>query len=397
MPATLAICAALVAGGVLVLLLIFNTEPVPERETAVRQTASLVDAIAPEAGSFRPEIEVLGVVRPAQSLDLRPRVSGAVEELASQLQPGGFVKRGEVLLRIDDADYQNLLLQREGELQQAIAELEIEQGRQDIAERDYRALQRELAPDNRALVLRQPQLRSAEARVTAARAAAEQARLDLERTVITAPFDAQVLERNIDLGSQVTPGDTLARLVGVEQYWVEANIPLDKLRWLVFSDNAGAIGSPVRIRHRAAWPSGQQREAYLDQLLGELEGATRMARALIVVDDPLGRQQAAKPRPALIIGAFVEAVIQGREINNVFKLPREAVRQDSTVWLMRDDALVIAPVDIVFQDEQYAYIAGGLSAKDRAVLTNLATIREGLPLRLRGTADHSGPDSGGAQ
>jgi RND family efflux transporter MFP subunit len=385
---TLVVCAALVVAGALLLLLIFNTEPVAERETAVRQTASLVDVVSPEAGSFRPQIEVLGVVRPAQSLDLRPRVSGAVEMLSPALQPGAFVSQGDVLLRIEDADYRNLLLQREGELQQARAELEIEQGRQEIAERDYRALQRELAADNRALVLRQPQLRSAEASVKAAEAAAGQAQLNLDRTVITAPFDAQVMERNVDLGSQVTPGDSLARLVGVERYWVEATVPLDRLRWLEFNDGAAADGqaaggSPVEIRHRAAWGNQPLRRGYLDQLIGELDGGTRMARVLVVVDDPLGLEAPADALPPLIIGGFVEATIQGREIDAALRLPRDTVRQDDTVWLLRDGALAITPVDIVFQDAGHAYIAGGLAADDLVVTTNLTTVRNGLALRQR--------------
>lgn len=381
---TLAVCAALVLVAALSLLLIFNTEPTPERETEVRETASLVDVIVPETGNFRPNIDVLGVVRPAQSLELRARVSGAVEMLSPPLKPGGFVRKGEKLLRLDDADYRNLLLQREGELQQALAELEIERGRQEIAERDYRALQKDLDPDNRALVLRQPQLRSAQARVKAAEAAANQARIDLERTVITAPFDAQVLTRAVDLGSQVTPADVLATLVGIDQYWVEVNVPLDMLRWLRFSTAASSQGSEAVVRHRSAWPAGASRRGYLDQLIGELEGATRMARALVVVEDPLGLQDGTNSQVGLIIGAFVEVRLQGRELDGVLRLPRDAVRQDQNLWLLRDGVLAIQAVDIVFQDASYAYVSRGLEPDDQVVTTNLATVKNGLKLRLRG-------------
>ena len=77
-------------------------------------------------------------------------------------------------------------------------------------------------------MLREPQRLAAEARVQSARAAVEQARVDLGRTVIRAPFDAQVLSREVEIGSQVSPGDPLARLVGVDRYWVEIS-----LRWTV--------------------------------------------------------------------------------------------------------------------------------------------------------------------
>ncbi len=385
--ATLAICALLALAAAGALWLIFNTEPEVQRETAVRQTAMLVDVVRPEAGIFRPEIVTLGTVRPAREVVLRPRVGGEIVARSPAFVPGGLVRAGEVLVRIDEADYQNALVLRESELEQAIAELEIEHGRQDIAARDYRQLQRELDPDKKALVLRRPQLRGAEARVQAARAALERARLDLERTAVTAPFDAQVLGREVDLGSQVSPGDPLARLVGLATYWVETTVPLDKLRWLTFPDGEEGAGSPVTIRHRTAWPEGQTREGHLFQLVGELEGETRLARALVAVEDPLARSPGFAGAPGLILGSFVECGIRGREIDDAVRLSREHLRQADTVWVMNDDHLAIRTVDVVFRDAEYAYIRGGLSAEDRVVTTSLATVRDGVRLRLKSSPE----------
>lgn len=387
LKATLAICALLALAAAGALWLIFNTEPEVQRETAVRETAMLVEVTGAEAGSFHPVIEAMGVVMPAREVTLRSRVGGEVVELSPAFVPGGRVAKGETLVRLDDADYRNALQQRESDLQQAIAELEIEHGRQEIAERDYRQLQKDLEPDNRALVLREPQLRSAEARVQAARAAVEQARLDLQRTVIKVPFDAQVLDREVNLGSQLSPGGPLARLVGLDSYWVETTVPLDKLHWLRFPESGDTGGSPVTIRHRTAWPRGQAREGRLFQLVGELEGDTRLARLLVVVDDPLSRRAANGDAPRLIIGAFVECRIRGREIEGAVRLSREHVRKNNTVWLMDGDRLAIRDVDIVFQDADFAYIGEGLSADDRVVTTSLATVREGVKLRLKSATE----------
>lgn len=384
---TLFISLAIVLAGAAVLWVIFNTEPTTEREDAVRQTAMPVDVITPESGTFRPTIQALGQVQPVQALELRPQVSGLVVEMSPQLEPGGFVRAGDVLLRIEAADFRNQLLQRESELQQAEAELAIERGRQVQAEREYRDLKRdrgeELASDNLALVLREPQLRSAEARVRAAQAATAQARLNLERTVIRAPFDAQVLERTVNLGSQVANGEPLAELAGIDRYWVEASVPLDMLRWLVFTNADGGEGSTVRVRHRTAWGPKQYREGVLQKLVGALEGETRLARVLVAVEDPLARRPEAAERPSLIIGAFVEASIIGREIVGALKLPRALLRQNDTVWLMREGALAIQPVNVVFQDADFVYVDQGLAPGDQVVTTNLATVREGIRLRLR--------------
>lgn len=385
LKATLLICALLILAGSVALVLIFNTEPVVKREAAVRETAMLVEVTTAEAGAFRPTIKAMGTVIPSREIMLNPRVSGEVVEVSASFVPGGIIQKDEMLVRIDDTDYRTALLQRQGELQQAVAEMEIEQGRQDIAERDFRQLKKEIRAENKALVLREPQLKSAEAEVQMARAAEAQAELELQRTILKAPFDAQVLSREVNLGSQVATGDPLARLVGLDTYWIETTIPLDKLRWLSFSDGNIQQGSPVSVRLRNAWPDGQEREGYLYRLVGELEDDTRMARVLVAVEDPLARRAGSENIPQLMLGAFAECRILGREISNVLRLNRDYVRADDTVWLMRDSRLAIQSVDIVFRDEEYAYILSGLNARDQVVTTNLATVKDGARLRLKTT------------
>jgi RND family efflux transporter MFP subunit len=381
--ATSVVCGLLVLAGAAALWVIYGTEPTVSRESAVRETLMPVDAITVTRGSFRPEILATGSVIPSREITLRPRIDGEVIHVADAFVPGGFVRQGDELLRIDGSDYRITLAQRESELQRALAELEIEHGRQDIALRDYRGLGKELDPENRSLVLREPQLKSAEAGVRAATAAVEQAQLDLARTNVTAPFDAQVLTRAINLGSQVAAGDGLARLVGVDTYWVETTVPLDRLRWLTLPDHDGEPGALVTIRHRTAWPEDQAREGRLYRLIGELEGETRMARLLISIDDPLGRLPENAGAPELIIGSFVQCRIRGRELEGVVRVDRDHVRKGDTVWLAKDGQLAIRPVNVVFRDAEYAYIDSGLNDGDQLITTSLATVKEGIRLRVR--------------
>ena len=72
------------------------------------------------------------------------------------------------------------------------------------ARAEYAMLNRKLAPEQEALVLRKPQIAAVEAELQSARAALEQARLNLERTRVTAPFAGMVLNRSVDLGTRVT-------------------------------------------------------------------------------------------------------------------------------------------------------------------------------------------------
>jgi len=385
---TVLICAVLVALAAMVLVVIFNTEPTARRDGAVRQSASLVDVTQGQFGTFSPTIEVMGTVRPAQEISLSARVEGEVVSLGENFEPGGFVDAGDLLVAIDDADYRIAVEQRNSALEQAIAELEIERGEQQAALAEYESFNRELPSERRALVLREPQLRSAEASVDSARAELRQAELELERATVEAPFAAHVLEREVNVGSQVSPGTVLARLVGLETYWVEATVPVTRLSWLTIPDGEQP-GSPVAVRNRSAWPEGTIRRGEVFRMIGELAGNTRLARILVAVDDPLARN-AVPGTPRLMLGEYVQCRIEGREIADVVRIEREYIRSDDTVWLMVDDRLVIQPVSIVFQDETYAYIDEGLSEDDRVVTTRLATVREGLRLRL----DEDGTASG---
>lgn len=382
---TLLICAAIALAGAAALLLIYSTEPTPQRETAVRSSAMLVDVTEAEAGTFRPVIKAMGTVVPAREITLRPRVSGRVIGIGEEFVPGGYVAQGDVLLNIEQADYANALQQRKAELAQTQSSLEMEQGQAAKARQDYESLGRELPPERRALVLRQPQLKAARAALQSARAAVEQAELDLARTEIRAPFDAHVLSRNVNEGSQVNVGDTLARLVGVDTYWVEVTIPVEELRWLDFADGDRSASSAVRVRNRSAWPEGTYRDGYLYRLVGELDANTRLARVLVAVPDPLARNADDPDTPRLIVGAFVETRIQGRPIENVVRLDRDHLRKDDTVWLMKDGKLAIEPVEVVFKDNEYAYVRGGVRSGERIVTSSLATVQEGLSLRTSGT------------
>lgn len=383
---TLLISLAILITGAVVTLLIFLTEPVAEPEAAVSETAMLVEVTGVEQGNFIPSITATGRVIPEQEIILSPRVSGEIIEIAGNFTPGSFVSKGEKLLQIDPSDYRNTLQLRESELMQAKADLDMEMGRQYVAQKDYELFEEEIPEENQALILREPQLQAVKSRIEAASASVEQARLDLQRTTITAPFNAHILNRNSNVGSQVAPGINLGRLVGVDLYWVEVSVPPSRLQWLDFPDKNNSRGSEVRIRNRTAWSKNQHRKGYLHQLIGTLEEQTRLARVLVAVPDPLARNL--ENEPALMIGSFVEVSIQAKELKDVIRLDRSLIRQDQTVWLMEDEKLNIREVDILMQDETYAYITGGMTPEDQVVITNLATVVEGARLRVEERDNH---------
>lgn len=364
------------------IILIYSTEPTAKRVTATRETPMLVEVVEAEFGTYRPIIVAMGSVRPEQEINLSPRIGGEIIALSETFSPGGHVKKGEWLVQIDPTDYEATVMERESALHQAQADLEMELGRQDVARQDFALMNDELIAANKSLVLREPQLNAAKAKIEAAEAALQRARLDLQRTRIAAPFDAHILSREANLGSLVSPGSVLAKLVGIDTYWVEAMLPLSTINWIEFPENGGNRGSPVRIRNRSAWDDDVFRDGVVHNLVGALESRTRLARILISIEDPLALLDQSSEMPQLIVGSYVEAQIEGKPIENVVRLHRDFLRKNDTAWVMENEQLKIRTLDIVFTDEKYAYVREGLSRGDRIVITNLSTVRDDAPLRL---------------
>ncbi|WP_037374147.1 efflux RND transporter periplasmic adaptor subunit [Salinimicrobium xinjiangense] len=371
--------------GILVLAVvitsfIFLTEPTAQSEGASKEMAMLVQVTRAEAGNFSPTLVATGTVEPVNDVIISARVGGEVIRRATGFVPGGAVKKGEILLQIDPADYRNNLELRRSELLQAQTELAVEMGRQEVAQQDLELVGGQtLTEEEKSLVLRQPQLNAVKARIKAAQASVAQAQLDLSRTTIRAPFDAQIITQNVTTGSQVAVGDDLGRLVGTHTYRVILSLPVSRLQWLRFPDAEEDTGSPVRIRNSSAWPQGVYRTGYLNSKVGALDNQTRQARILVEVPDPLAKDTASGPE--LIIGTFVEAQVQANEIENVVRLNRDHLRNNNTVWVMQDGKLNILEVEVLLTDHQYAYISKGLTGGESIVTTNLSTVAEGIALR----------------
>ncbi len=393
---TALVCFVMIATTGGVLAAIFLTESAAEQVSATKRTAMLVEVVSVERGNYRPRISAVGTVRPVREIMLSPRIAGQVLARSASFEPGGLVAKGEELIVVDPADFENQLAQRMAELHQAEADVAVEMGRQKVAEKDYALLDQDLPQEQRALVLRSPQLATVQAKLEAAQAAVAQAELELERTRVQAPFDALVLERQVEVGSQVARGQSIGRMVGLDTYWVVATMPRSELRWLQVPKSPGDPASSATLRNAAAWPVGVTREGLVERVIGELDKETRLARVMVAVKDPLARfAEDPEHTPPLMIGSFLEISIAGREVQDVVRLDRSLLRKENTVWVYEDGVLRVRAVQIAFRDSGHVYIEAGLEAGEQVVATDLSTAVDGSALRLRG--ENEGADANEAK
>jgi RND family efflux transporter MFP subunit len=221
---------------------------------------------------------------------------------------------------------------------------------------------------------------AARAMLTAEKAEMQKAQLNLSRTRIRAPFNAIVRTKHVDIGSQVSVQEKLAELVGTDEYWIQASIPVDRLGWIMIPRRPTEPGSNVRILHR----NGYEIAGTVTKLLGDLGSEGRMARILVEVKDPLNLKKADNSQPALLIGEYVRIEIEGRTLQNVFRIPRTALRDNSRIWVVNQDSkLDIRPVKTVWRDARTVLLRKGLAPDDQLIVSDLPAPINGMPVQIK--------------
>jgi RND family efflux transporter MFP subunit len=382
---------AVLAVGLALSLWLMETSPQARAKPRTRN-AALVEVRPVEFAPRKTVVSAMGTVKPSREVILRPQVSGEIIELAGNFLPGGHFRKGETLLRIDPADYRLAVRQLASEVARAESELRIEQGNQLVAQKEYELLGETVSEEERSLMLRRPQLDNLRAVLEAARARLEQARLNLSRTEIAAPFNAVVQSREINIGTRVGESSNLATLICTDAYWVEVSVPVSQLRWIRIPRSNNEKGSQVRIYDRAAWGDGAFRRGEVIRLAASLEEQGRMARLLVEVPDPLALLPENASAPKMLVDAYVRVEIEGREISSAAALDREVIRDGDTLWIMDgDNRLDVRTIEIAFRGPEQVLVTGGVEDGERLVVSPLPAPAPGMALRLA-----EGPSEGDA-
>jgi RND family efflux transporter MFP subunit len=377
LPILVVICGAAVA------IWLMQSGPKAKPRAMVRN-AVIVDVRPIEFGQQTTTVSVMGTVIPEREVVLKPQVSGTIVALSDKMVPGGHFAKDEQLLSIDPRDYQLAVKQLASDVARVEADQQVELGKQRVARKEYELLGETVSTEEKALMLREPQLENLRAVQNGASARLEQAQLDLARTVIKAPFNAVVISREMNLGASVSPNTTLATLVGSDSYWIEAPIPASQLKWINTGQKDQTGGSPVRVFDTATWGSDIFRVGRVTGLTAMVEEQGRMAKLLAEVPDPLALRDSTKEQPKLLLGSYVRLEIAGTILPHAAAIERDLIRDGSHVWIMDDqDALDIRSVEITFRGKDTVLVTDGIRDGERLITSNLPSPVHGMSLRLR--------------
>ncbi len=379
LKAVLPVVILVLAGGIA--YSIVTTAPQAERHPKPRQPR-LVETVDIDLTKQILTIEAWGQVQPVHQIILRSQVNGKIIAVDPELVPGGRFSKGETILRLDPMDYVLAVRQRQADLAKARVALVLEEGNQTVAKQEFDLLGETINEQEKALVLRLPQLSAMKADVDAATATLQTAKLALSRTVIKAPFDVTVIRHHVDLGTYVTTTSDLVTLAGTKEYWVEIAVPIAHLRWITIPRTPDEPGSTVKLSQENVWGKERFRTGRVVRLLTDLEPEGRMARLLVAIQDPLNLQEQNTQLPRVLLGSYLRAEIQGQELDRLAKVDRRWVHDKDTVWLMnKDNVLEIRPVTIAYRGQHEVFISEGLETGDRLVVTDISAPTEGMPLR----------------
>jgi len=375
--------AVLLAGlAVAGLLLLTRPQVAP---VVRKRTAPLVQVLRVQLGSQRLVVRTQGEVAPRSESDLVPEVSGAVRWISPNLVSGGFFEADEPLLRIDELDYQVALEEARANLARAQSEA----ARAAKERRRQRSLARRNAASASRLDDAENGARVADAVLRQARAALARAERDMARTEIRAPYAGRVREEHVDLGQFVSRGKPVAKLYAIDTAEVRLPIGDEELAYLGpipgirRGEKARAPGPLVRLFAEFAG-ARHEWQGRVVRTEGEIDPRSRMVNLVAQVEDPYGQASGDADGTPLAVGLFVEAEIQGREIHDAVRLPRDLLRDGDQVWLVDEkDRLRMRPVKVAWRGRDDVVVSSGLVAGDRVCTSQLAAAVDGMRVRTQ--------------
>jgi RND family efflux transporter MFP subunit len=358
----------IIAGAISAVLVLFK--PTVDEVTPERPLTS-VELISVQPESIQLSVHSQGTVLPRTETALSVEVSGRIIEMSGNFRAGAYIKKDEMLLRIDPADYEAAVAARAADVADARLTLAQEQARAKQAAADWAALG-EGEPS--ALTLRQPQLAQAIARIDSAQAALKKARRDLSRTEVAAPYSGRVLSKSVDLGQYVnaTPAAPIAHIYATD--FAEIRLPVTE-REAAFLD-ISAEPSPVVRLSKSNTNNPHIWHGTLIRMEATIDPSSRLLYAVAEVKAPFDE-------PAMRRGLFVEADITGRTIEQAYALPRYALRSSDTVYVLSENnTLQTRTVEIVNSDAQRVIIRNGLNPGERVAISPIAYFIENMPVEV---------------
>ncbi len=366
--------------GALIMAGLSSLKKPPEEKKVVDDTP-IVEVQPISVAAMTLFVNSYGIVKPKYETELVAQVSGQIVELSNTFVRGGFVKKGQVLARIDPSDYEAALIDAQAGVASARAAFKTELAQGEVAKTEWQQITN-AAPTE--LSLRKPQLAQELARVKAAQASVLRAKRNMERTEIVAPYDAMIDSRTIGLGSFVSTGSKVGKLLATAVAEVRLPVSDSQLQFL------RAQGNKAHVKLKGAFAGKNlQWQANIVRDEGVVDDTSRMSYLVAEIKDPYrltktskARSEQAFEQTPLRFGAYVTAEILGKSLASATLIPRYLVVDNKVAILDSDSKLHYTTVNVVRQEGANVVISAGLLEGDRLIVSALDYPVDGMKLAL---------------
>jgi len=364
--------AILLAAAVLILALVTGCGPANAQQSAKAPTVTVASVEQQQIVEWD---EFTGRTEAVESVEVRPRVSGHIQEV--RFQSGQLVKKEDVLFVIDPRWHKAEFDRREAEYQQAKVRLE-------NAEREAKRSEQLLA--NRAISTEEGDARvarfnEAKAALLAAQAARDSAQLDLEYTEIRSPINGRVSRELKTVGNYVSGvagvGTLLTTIVSVDPIYVYAD--MDENSLLKFNTLAqakklsGNGGGTVPVELQLADEQGYPQRGHIESFDNRVDANTGSILLRAVFPNPDGR---------IVPGLFARIRVPLTEKYGALLVDERAIGTDQgqkfVLTVSPTNTVVYRPVKLGPAIEGKRIIRSGVNAGEQIVVAGLQKVRPGM-------------------
>ncbi len=379
LPVAIIVIAVLIALGLKAL----QAPPVKKPNV---QPSPNVEVRTIQRGPINLSVSSQGTVGARRTIEWASEVAGRVIWMSPDFVEGAHVNSGTVLMKLDPTDY--IVAVAEARANLADANLSLTEERNEFRRgTTYRANNQQAAASS----LRQPKFALVEARYKAAEEKLKQAQADLAATEITAPFDAVIDNKQVDLGQYVATNSPLFSLFSTNT--AEVRLPVTAAEIYFIEAIPAAGGEMPEVRLSASFGiSRQQWTGRLVRIERRVDANTRTFFVVADVDKPYDTERYPIP---LSVGLFVDAEIDGIVVDNAVRIPRSALHGDNYVYVVNDNSLSRRAVTVARRSKDTLVISDGLNNGDQLVTTTLDIMIEGMGVTPLPENLHSGELSTG--
>ncbi|MCW5203968.1 efflux RND transporter periplasmic adaptor subunit [Desulfobulbus sp. US1] len=356
----------------------------PPAKVERKERALAVQVVQVRAEKAPVIISGYGEVVSRTVVTLPAEVAGRITFAHKDLQAGAIIKKGEILYRINEQDFRLNLETAQARLKSLSRDLE-------LARKEYRRVSN-LYKKNK--VGTQSSVEKGEQSVNAISSqmiqveqSIAQAKLQLARCVIRAPFTGRIAELHAEQDEYVTPGKNLLTLTDDSDLEVQVSLDSrDAVDWLRFKprkqQDSSWFGLPEKTGCTVTWTenAATRAEGRLDRVV-RFDPRTRSLTVAIRL-----QPDTASVFP-LVQGMFCRVDIEGRALDRVFILPRTAVSFEQTVYVAEENRLRTRKVEVARAEDGTAFITGGLEEGEQVIVTRLENPLESSLLNILTSAE----------